>query len=38
MSASNHDNMAIVITRDGMGNGSPELQHKLIGSWLGLVE
>jgi hypothetical protein len=27
----------VVVTRNGMGHAAPDLQQKLIGSWLGLV-
>jgi hypothetical protein len=33
-----YGNMAIIINRDGMGSAHSELRHKLMGTWLGLVE
>ena len=33
-----HRNMAIVVTRDGMGHTDPDLSQKLIGKWLAIVE
>lgn len=30
-------NLAVVITRDGMGSADAELQHKLVRTWLKVV-
>lgn len=36
MSESN--SLAVMFTRDGMGNADPELRHKLAKTWLKVVE
>lgn len=34
---SEHNSIAIQITRNGMGDADPELQHKLINSYLQMI-
>lgn len=32
------NSLAVMITRDGMGSADPELQHKLMKTWLNVVD
>ncbi|MDM7913852.1 MAG: DsrE family protein [Candidatus Eisenbacteria bacterium] len=36
--AARDGSLLLLLTRDGMGSGEPELQHKLIRTYLGLLE
>ncbi len=33
-----YDNIAVMVTRSGMGYAEADLQHRLFATWLGLVD